>query len=57
MSNGQPVSKHGDKSHKNGCKDEQGKDSEILKKGHSLLSQKSNRQLILSTRNIYEDTR
>ena len=42
MSDGQPASKHGDKSHKNGCNDEYGKDPKILKKSRSPLSQKSN---------------
>ena len=48
MSDGQPASKHGDRSHKNGCNDEYDKDPKTLKKGRSFLSQKSNGQLILS---------
>ena len=48
VNDGQLASKHGDKSHKNGCNDEYGKDLEILKKGRSHLSQKSNGRLILS---------
>ena len=43
VSDGQPASKHGDKSQKIGCNDEQGNDKKILKKSRLPLSQKSNR--------------
>ena len=48
MSDGQPASKQKDKSHENGCNDEQGKDPKILKKSRSPLSQKLNGRLIHS---------